>query len=112
MKKLEIIIKPGRVEKAKAILIACGVGGANFVNVNGFGAQKGKTYTYNGVTYEEHVLPKVKIETIIPDDLVPKLLEELQKEIPVGEYGDGKVFIYQVEDVVRLRTGERGETAI
>lgn len=112
MKKLEIIVKPGKVEHTKALLLSCGVGGAMFTNINGFGAQKGKTYTYNGITYEEHVLPKAKIETIVPDDKVDEILDALQSEIATGKIGDGKVFIYPVENVMRIRTGEMGESAI
>lgn len=111
MKKVEIIIKPGKSEVVKNLLISCGVEGAMFTNINGFGTQKGKTYVYNGVTYEEHVLPKVKVETVVDDEMVSVILDKLS-EVATGKIGDGKVFVLPVDDAMRIRTGERGMAAI
>ncbi|MCR5665651.1 MAG: P-II family nitrogen regulator [Eubacterium sp.] len=112
MKKLEIIVKPNKVEKAKMVLVAEGIGGAMFTNINGFGTQKGKTYTYNGVSYEEHIFPKVKVECVVSDEKVEPIIEAMTREVSDGEIGDGKIFIYDIENAVRVRTGERGEKAI
>ncbi|MCD8390545.1 MAG: P-II family nitrogen regulator [Firmicutes bacterium] len=111
MKKIEIVVNPGKVEVVKNLLISCGVGGAMFSNISGFGTQQGKTYVYNGVTYEEHVLPKIKIETVIDDELVPVILSALS-EVATGKVGDGKVFVQPVDDAMRIRTGEKGLAAL
>ena len=95
----------------KELLIGCGVGGAMFTNINGFGTQKGKTYVYNGITYEEHILPKIKVETIVEDKLVPVILENL-RDLKTGHFGDGKVFVFPVEEAMRIRTGELGNDAL
>ena len=128
MKKLEIIIKPEKLESLKNILDDCEasglmitnimgygneeVNGLNIVNSMGYGNQKGYTRMYRGTTYNVNLLPKVKVETVVADDAAEKIVDRVVKEISTGNYGDGKIFIYNIEDVVRIRTGERGADAI
>ena len=112
MKKLEIIIKPEKLEDLKEVLDSCEVNGMNIVNSMGYGNQKGYTRMYRGTTYNVNLLPKVKVETVVADDVAEKIVDRVVKEISTGNYGDGKIFIYNIEDVVRIRTGERGADAI
>jgi nitrogen regulatory protein P-II 1 len=112
MKKLEIIIKPEKLEDLKALLDSEEVNGLNIVNSMGYGNQKGYTRMYRGTTYNVNLLPKVKVETVVADDVAEKIVDRVVKEISTGNYGDGKIFIYNIEDVVRIRTGERGADAI
>ena len=104
MKKLEIIIKPEKLESLKNILDDCEASGLMITNIMGYGNQKGYTRMYRGTTYNVNLLPKVKVETVVKDEAAEK--------ISTGNYGDGKIFIYNIEDVVRIRTGERGADAI
>ena len=108
MKKLEIIIKPEKLESLKNILDD----GLMITNIMGYGNQKGYTRMYRGTTYNVNLLPKVKVETVVADDVAEKIVDRVVKEISTGNYGDGKIFIYNIEDVVRIRTGERGADAI
>ena len=112
MKKLEIIIKPEKLEDLKEVLDSCEVNGMNIVNSMGYGNQKGYTRMYRGTTYNVNLLPKVKVETVVADDASEKIIERVVKEISTGNYGDGKIFVYNIEDVVRIRTGERGVDAL
>lgn len=112
MKKLEIIIKPEKLEDLKAVLDENAVNGLNIVNVMGYGNQKGIVKKYRGAEYMVNLLPKVKVETVVPDELADALLDKVVKEINTGNYGDGKIFVYEVEDAVRIRTGERGTDAL
>ena len=112
MKKLEIIIKPEKLEDLKAILDESEVNGLNIVNIMGYGNQKGYKQTYRGSEYNVNLLPKIKVETVVAEDVAEKLIEMVVKEINTGNYGDGKIFISNIEDVVRVRTGERGEGAV
>ena len=112
MKKLEIIIKPEKLEDLKEVLDSCEVNGMNIVNSMGYGNQKGYTRMYRGTTYNVNLLPKVKVETVVADDASEKIIERVVKEISTGNYGDGKIFVYNIEDVVRIRTGERGADAV
>ena len=112
MKKLEIIIKPEKLEDLKEVLDSCEVNGMNIVNSMGYGNQKGYTRMYRGTTYNVNLLPKVKVETVVADDAAEKIVDGVVEEISTGNYGDGKIFIYNIEDVVRIRTGERGADAI
>ena len=116
MKKLEIIIKPEKLESLKNILDDCEASGLMITNIMGYGNQKGYTRMYRGTTYNVNLLPKVKVETVVADDAAEKedLILEINsvEEISTGNYGDGKIFIYNIEDVVRIRTGERGADAI
>lgn len=112
MKKLECIIKPFKLEEVKEALREIGVSGMTVSEVKGFGRQKGHSELYRGTEYTVDFLPKVKIEMIIPDDLVDKAVETIQAAARTGKIGDGKIFLIPVEDVVRIRTGEKGENAI
>lgn len=112
MKKLEIIIKPEKLEDLKAILDDCEVNGLNIVNTMGYGNQKGIVKKYRGAEYNVNLLPKIKVETVVAEDVAEGLIDKIVKEINTGNYGDGKIFVYDVEDAVRIRTGERGESAL
>ena len=112
MKKLEIIIKPEKLESLKNILDDCEASGLMITNIMGYGNQKVYTRMYRGTTYNVNLLPKVKVETVVADDAAEKIVDRVVKEISTGNYGDGKIFIYNIEDVVRIRTGERGADAI
>lgn len=112
MKKLEIIIKPERLEDLKKILEDCKANGLMITNIMGYGTQKGYKQIYRGVEYNVNLLPKVKVETVVSEELVDTIVDKVVKEINTGNYGDGKIFIYSVEDAVRIRTGERGEEAV
>ncbi|NLL78522.1 MAG: P-II family nitrogen regulator [Clostridiales bacterium] len=112
MKKLEIIIKPEKLEDLKAVLDESGVNGLNIVNVMGYGNQKGIIKIYRGAEYKVNLLPKVKVETVVAEETAPELIDKIVKEINTGNFGDGKIFVYEVEDAVRIRTGERGQEAL
>ncbi|MCM1467935.1 MAG: P-II family nitrogen regulator [Alistipes sp.] len=112
MKKLEIIIKPERLEDLKEILEDCKANGIMITNIMGYGTQKGYKQIYRGVEYNVNLLPKVKVETVVSEELVDSIIDKVTKEINTGNYGDGKIFVYSVEDAVRIRTGERGEDAV
>lgn len=112
MKKLEIIIKPEKLEDLKAILDDSEVNGLNIVNIMGYGNQKGMIKKYRGAEYRVNLLPKIKVETVIPEERADALIDKIVAEINTGNYGDGKIFVYGVEDAVRIRTGERGEQAL
>ena len=112
MKKLEIIVRPEKLENLKTILEGCKVNGVMISNVMGYGNQKGYTQMYRGTTYTVNLLPKMKVETVVAEETAEEIIEKVVKEITTGTYGDGKIFIYDVQDAVRIRTGERGETAL
>ncbi|MCR5726129.1 MAG: P-II family nitrogen regulator [Lachnospiraceae bacterium] len=112
MKKLDIIIRPEKVEKMKWILQECDAKGAMFTRVSGYGNQRGKEYTYQGKTYFENIFTKTKVETYVDDETADKLIDMIKKEIPDGEVGDGKIFVTEISNVIRLRTGEEGEKAL
>ncbi len=112
MKKLEIIIKPERLEDLKKILNDCKANGLMITNIMGYGKQKGYVQIYRGTENHVNLLPKVKVETVVATDVAEMIIERVVKEITTGNYGDGKIFIYDVDDVVRIRTGERGPNAI
>lgn len=112
MKKLEIIIRPEKLDELKDILDTCKVTGVMITNVMGYGNQKGYKQTYRGSQYNVNLLPKIKVETIVTEEIAEKLIEMIVKEINTGNYGDGKIFVSNIEDAVRVRTGERGESAI
>ena len=112
MKKVEAIIKPFKLDEVKENLNAIGVRGLTVSEVKGFGRQKGHTELYRGAEYVVDFLPKVKLEIIVNEDLVAKVVETIEKAARTGRIGDGKIFVTQVEEVVRIRTGERGEDAI
>ena len=112
MKKLEIIIKPDKLENLKAILEGCKVNGLMISNVMGYGTQKGYTQMYRGTAYNVNLLPKVKVETVVPKELADPIIDAVVKEINTGNYGDGKIAVYPMDDVIRIRTGEHGEAAL
>jgi nitrogen regulatory protein P-II 1 len=112
MKKIEAIIKPFKLSDVKAALNEIGVLGMTVTEVKGFGRQKGHTEIYRGSEYTVDFLPKVKIETVLPDALVPQAVQAILKSAHTGKIGDGKVFVSTLEDAYRIRTEERGDAAV
>jgi nitrogen regulatory protein P-II 1 len=112
MKKVEAIIKPFKLDEVKDALVEIGIGGMTVTEVRGFGQQKGHTEIYRGTEYVIDFLPKVKIEIVVKDEDVEKVIQTIMKTAQTGRVGDGKIFVIPVEEVVRIRTGERGEQAI
>lgn len=112
MKKLEMIIQPEKLEDLKAILDECSANGLMITNIMGYGNQKGHKKIYRGAEYSVNLLPKVKVETIVEPNTAENIIQKVVERIQTGTYGDGKIFIYEVEDAVRIRTGERGEDAL
>jgi nitrogen regulatory protein P-II 1 len=112
MKKVEAIIKPFKLDEVKENLNAVGVRGLTVSEVKGFGRQKGHTELYRGAEYVVDFLPKVKLEIIVQEEMVAKVVETIEKAARTGRIGDGKIFVTPVEEVVRIRTGERGEEAV
>ena len=112
MKKVEAIIKPFKLDEVKSGLHVIGVNGMTVTEVKGFGRQKGHVEVYRGTEYEVNFLPKVKIEVVVPDAIIDKVVSTIIEKARTGNIGDGKIFIYSLEDVIRIRTGEKGETAI
>lgn len=112
MKKVEIITRPEKLEDVKEILNKSGIYGMTVSMVSGCGLQKGRKEIYRGTEYNINLLPKAKIEIILKDSILDELVQSVIKTVKTGEVGDGKIFIYQVEDAIRIRTGERGEKAI
>jgi nitrogen regulatory protein P-II 1 len=112
MKKIEAIIKPFKLDEVKEALADVGVLGLTVTEVKGFGRQKGHTELYRGAEYVVDFRPKVKIEVVLSDDLVSKALEAIERAARTGRIGDGKIFVSTVDEVVRIRTGERGEPAL
>ena len=112
MKKIEAIIKPFKLDEVKEALADVGVLGLTVTEVKGFGRQKGHTELYRGAEYVVDFLPKVKIEIVLADEMVPKALEAIERSAKTGRIGDGKIFVSTIDEVVRIRTGERGEPAL
>jgi nitrogen regulatory protein P-II 1 len=112
MKKIEAVIKPFKLEEVKDALAKIGVQGMTVTDVKGFGRQKGHTELYRGTEYKIDFLPKSKIELIVAGELVDQVIEIIEKNAKTGKIGDGKIFLSPVEEVIRIRTGERGEEAI
>ena len=112
MKKIEAIIKPFKLNDVKDALHEVGLQGMTVTEVKGFGRQKGHTEIYRGSEYTVDFLPKVRIEMIVPDGVVAAATEAIVKAARTGKIGDGKVFVFPVEDAIRIRTDERGEKAI
>jgi nitrogen regulatory protein PII len=112
MKKIEAIIKPFKMEDVKEALTEIGVEGMTVSEVKGFGRQKGHTEIYRGSEYTVDFLPKVKFEIVISDDRVQKAVDAIVQSAKTGKIGDGKVFVMAIEEVIRIRTEERGESAI
>jgi len=112
MKKVEAIIKPFKLDDVKDRLGEIGVQGITVSEVKGFGRQKGHTELYRGAEYVVDFLPKIKIEVVVPDDMVEDVVEAVVEAARTGRIGDGKVFVVPVEEAVRIRTGERGNGAL
>ncbi|MCK6553016.1 P-II family nitrogen regulator [Candidatus Binatia bacterium] len=112
MKKVEAIIKPFKLDEVKDSLSSIGIQGITVSEVKGFGRQKGHTELYRGAEYVVDFLPKVKLEIIVKDDQVAAVVEAILKSAKTGRIGDGKIFVVPIEEVVRIRTGERGSDAI
>lgn len=112
MKKVEAIIKPFKLDEVKEALNEVGIQGITVSEVKGFGRQKGHTELYRGAEYVVDFIPKIKMEIIVSDEIVSKVIETIEQAAKTGRIGDGKIFVSHVEEVVRIRTGERGEDAI
>ncbi|HVC48726.1 MAG TPA: P-II family nitrogen regulator [Burkholderiales bacterium] len=112
MKKIEAVIKPFKLDEVREALSEIGVAGLTVTEVKGFGRQKGHTELYRGAEYVVDFLPKVKIELIITDSMLESAIETIVKAAHTGKIGDGKIFVSPVEQVIRIRTGESGESAI
>lgn len=112
MKKLEIIIQPEKLEALKTILDASNVSGIMISNIMGYGNQKGHKQFYRGAEYSVNLLPKIKVETVVEPEVAEPLIRKIVEEIKTGAYSDGKIFVYEVQDAVRIRTGERGSAAL
>lgn len=117
MKELVIIIRPEKLEKVKAILDAVNCGGMTISTVMGCGAQKGMTEensvnTIKGLKTNINLLPKIRVEVVVPDKIVEDIITEIREKVATGHVGDGKIFIRDIEDAVRIRTGERGKKAL
>ena len=112
MKKIEAIIKPFKLEEVKDALGEIGIEGMTVTEVKGFGRQKGHTELYRGAEYVVDFLPKVKIEVAIKEDMLDRVIEAIEKAANTGKIGDGKIFVFDLEQVVRIRTGETGADAL
>ena len=112
MKKIEAIIKPFKLDEVKNTLQDIGVSGMTVTEVKGFGRQKGHTEIYRGAEYMVDFVPKVKLEVTVAADTVPLVVERILTSARTGKIGDGKIFVFDVEEIVRIRTGERGREAL
>lgn len=112
MKKITAMIKPFRLDAVREALADVGVQGMTVSEVKGFGRQKGHTEIYRGAEYEVDFLPKIKIEVVLPDELVERAIEAIKNAAKTGKVGDGKIFVMNVEEVIRIRTGESGIDAV
>ena len=112
MKKIEAIIKPFKLDDVKKALNDAGVQGMTVTEVKGFGRQKGHIEFYRGAEYDINFVPKIKVEIVLSDQMVDKAISIIQEKAKTGQIGDGKIFIYSIENVIRIRTGESGETAV
>lgn len=112
MKKLEFIIRPEKLEDVKEVLNDMEVFGMTVTMVSGCGTQKGKIEVYRGVVYNINLLPKIKVETVVKDDQADELCKTMTERLRTGAIGDGKIFVYEVQDAIRVRTGEHGDSAL
>lgn len=112
MKLIVAIIKPFKLDEAREALADVGVNGLTVTEVKGFGRQKGHTELYRGAEYVVDFLPKLKIEAVVADDILEQAIEAIRKAAYTGKIGDGKIFVYEVEQAIRIRTGEMGEDAV
>jgi len=112
MKLVMAIIKPAKMEAVREALTSIGVEGLTATEVKGYGRQRGHTEIYRGAEYEIHFIPKIKLEIAVPADLVSRVIDTVTEAAHTGQIGDGKIFVYDIEQVVRIRTGERDDDAI
>jgi len=112
MKQITAVVKPFKLEEVREALADCGVTGLTVTEVKGFGRQKGHTELYRGAEYVVDFLPKVKVEVVVKDDDVERCMDAIVRAACTGKIGDGKIFVTSVEQVVRIRTGETGDSAI
>lgn len=112
MTKIECILRPGKLEAVKDSLNKCGVHGMTVTQVIGCGLQKGRTEVYRGTEYSINLLPKIKVEMVIPDKDVEEIIKLITEAARTGDIGDGKIFTSKIDNAVRIRTGEKGEEAI
>jgi len=112
MKKIEAIIKPFKLDEVREALSDLGIMGLTATEVKGFGRQKGHTELYRGAEYVVDFLPKVKLDIVVADEMVDKVIDSITKTAHTGKIGDGKIFVMNVEDAIRIRTGEKGDDAI
>ncbi|TAN45742.1 MAG: P-II family nitrogen regulator [Nitrospirae bacterium] len=112
MKKIEAIIKPFKLDEVKDALNAIGLQGMTVTEVKGFGRQKGHVELYRGAEYNIAFLPKLKLELAVSDSMADKVIATIQEKANTGKIGDGKIFVYELKEAVRIRTGEKGETAL
>lgn len=112
LKKVELIIRPEKLEEVKEIFNELQIYGMTVAMVSGCGNQKGRKKIYRGTEFSLNLLPKIKIETVVHDEIVNELISQIIGKIKTGEVGDGKIFVYNVEQAVRIRTGDMGESAI
>ncbi|GAB4173582.1 MAG: P-II family nitrogen regulator [Geothermobacteraceae bacterium] len=112
MRKVEAIIKPFKLDEVKEALNEIGIQGITVSEVKGFGRQKGHTELYRGAEYVVDFIPKIKMEIIVSDDMAAKVVEAIEEAAKTGRIGDGKIFVTPIDEVVRIRTGERGEDAL
>jgi nitrogen regulatory protein P-II 1 len=112
MKKVECIIQPGRLDEVREGLTEIGVTGLTVTEVKGYGRQKGHTELYRGAEYTVDFIPKIKMDVVVPEDLVDQVIETIMEKARTGRIGDGKIFVIPVEETVRIRTGERGKDAV
>jgi nitrogen regulatory protein P-II 1 len=112
MKKIECVIRPQRLEEVKAALDELGVRGMTVLDVRGYGRQRGLTERYRGLEYTVTLLPKIKLEIVVPDELAEPVVDAIVNAARTGEIGDGKIFISTMDDAVRIRTGDRGDEAL
>ena len=112
MKCVMAVIKPFKVEEVREALIALGASGLTVSEVRGFGRQKGHTEIYRGAEYEVSFVPKIKVEVVVPDGLEERTVEAIRNAATTGQIGDGKIFVYDVSSVMRIRTGETGSEAL
>ena len=112
MKKIEIISRPYKLDEVKSALTGLGIKGMTIIEVKGFGRQRGHKEVYRGAEYQVEFTAKIKIEVVVEDSMLAEVIQVVQKTAKTGQVGDGKIFVFPVENVVRIRTGETGEAAI
>ena len=112
MKKIEAVIKPFKLDEVKEALQELGVQGMTVIEAKGYGRQKGHTELYRGAEYVVDFLPKVKVEAAVSDDLLDQAIEAIEKSAATGKIGDGKIFVFELEQAIRIRTGETGPDAL